>query len=468
MKKNRFLSVLLVIVFVSLPLLQFGCSSKKSSTSSSQPYAGTTIKWATIAGFYTDWTAKLAAQFTQQTGINVQIVQIDNSVMREKEAVELSSHSGAYDIVTVHHLDKAGWANAGWIVPLDPYIQKYNMQDDVNALVPVMRKLIAQYQGHIYSLPYYSYSMGMVVRQDLFDDPGEQAAYQAKYGVPLTVPTTWDQYKQVADFFTRPAGATLKGQTLTAPFYGTGLMAGRFTTQVDDDLTFLWGYGGDVLDSNYKSVIDSPQNIAALKMYISLLDNDTPPACHTASYDDVIAMMQNGQIAMMPMYMDQWINIAKADTKTAGANVMPYEMPTGKSFIGAFGLGICADSKNKDAAFQFIQFLESKQEQEAFCQGGGNSCRMDVLEEPQFNTQSDFPINGQFKTFLKIYQDQADASYTFLTDPAAGPIYNEMVVEYNEAINHQLTPEQALSTLSQKIDAIQAPFMSAVQKQSNS
>src|SRR3546814_6361872 len=41
-------------------------------------------------------------------------------------------------------------------------------------------------------------------RVDLFEDPEEQKAFRDKYGYDLAPPVTWDQYYDIAEFFTRP------------------------------------------------------------------------------------------------------------------------------------------------------------------------------------------------------------------------------------------------------------------------
>ena len=46
--------------------------------------------------------------------------------------------------------------------------------------------------------------MGWAYRKDWFDDPAEKAAFKKKYKRELAVPETWDDLKDVAEFFTRP------------------------------------------------------------------------------------------------------------------------------------------------------------------------------------------------------------------------------------------------------------------------
>ena len=45
--------------------------------------------------------------------------------------------------------------------------------------------------------------MGLVYRRDLFDDPKEKAAFKGKYGYDLAAPATYDQLRDIAEFFTR-------------------------------------------------------------------------------------------------------------------------------------------------------------------------------------------------------------------------------------------------------------------------
>ena len=53
---------------------------------------------------------------------------------------------------------------------------------------------LAVHDGKIYSIPYLNYAVGLIVRQDLFDDPALQEKFQTEFGKPLAIPTTLDEY----------------------------------------------------------------------------------------------------------------------------------------------------------------------------------------------------------------------------------------------------------------------------------
>ena len=60
------------------------------------------------------------------------------------------------------------------------------------------------YKGRYYALCADGDPRVCCVRSDLLDDPAEKEAFEKKYGYPLEFPTTWETYRDQAEFFTRP------------------------------------------------------------------------------------------------------------------------------------------------------------------------------------------------------------------------------------------------------------------------
>ena len=100
-------------------------SEENTSAGSEDPQSeSVTVTWATLAGFYTDWAKSLAADFTAETGINVEIVEMDLTTMYEKEVLDIVGGTGAYDIITWNVSWKSEWANNEYIYPLDDFIAR--------------------------------------------------------------------------------------------------------------------------------------------------------------------------------------------------------------------------------------------------------------------------------------------------------------------------------------------------------
>jgi multiple sugar transport system substrate-binding protein len=87
-------------------------------------------------------------------------------------------------------------------------------------------------------------------RKDLFDDPANKSAFQARYKRPLAPPKTWAEFRDVAEFFTQP----------NKKLHGTAL----FFSKNYDGVTMgfdqvLWAYGGKLSEGNKaEGVINSP------------------------------------------------------------------------------------------------------------------------------------------------------------------------------------------------------------------
>lgn len=169
--------------------------------------AKVTVNWATLAGFYTDVAQNLANKFEAQTGIKVNIINIDLAQLYEKEVIEAMGQTGAYDLVTYHTLWKPEFVNAGWLMPLDDYMAKSDPKalalDDI---APSMLAMSNQSEGKTYGLPFYTFTMGYFYRQDLFDDKGEKANFKSKYGYDLAAPADYKQMGDIAEFFRRTPG----------------------------------------------------------------------------------------------------------------------------------------------------------------------------------------------------------------------------------------------------------------------
>ena len=61
----------------------------------------------------------------------------------------------------------------------------------------------AQVGGKYVGMPIFTNSEILYYRTDLFGDRQNKADFEAKYGYPLAPPTTWEEYTDVAEFFTR-------------------------------------------------------------------------------------------------------------------------------------------------------------------------------------------------------------------------------------------------------------------------
>ena len=144
----------------------------------------------------------------------------------------------------------------------------------------------------VVGLPYHDGPECLICRKDLFLDQREQRAYAAQFGTPLRIPRTWEEFGQVARFFHRPH-AGLWGSAFAG-------FPDRHNT-VYDFLLQLWTRNGSVVNEKGDWQFRTPQAVAALKYYRSLMQD--PTAVHPGSRDfDSVQLGKafgKGQVAMM-------------------------------------------------------------------------------------------------------------------------------------------------------------------------
>lgn len=463
MKIVKKVKVLALALALLLALLSVGCSSNNAGnnagkTTTTTPTADTnknvTVTWATLAGFYTDWATNLAKEFTAKTGINVKIVQMDLPTMYEKEVLDIVGNTGNYDIITWNVSWKSEWANADYILPLDDYIKRDAADVKIDDYSQALLKVSGEYNGKTYGLPYYTFTPGFIYRADLFEDPTEKAAFKSQYGYDLGIPKTYDQMADMAKFFNRKAGTNLKGKPLAKDMYGIGLQAGRYTNIFDEINTIAWTLGGDVIkDDGSTGVTDKPY-LDAVNLYCKKLLPNAPAGSLSGSYDFVIGQFNTGLVAMTgPMYMDQWPNAVKVEQNVPGSEAAVAALPGGgKTWAGAFTLGIAKSTKHSEEAWQFLKYITGQDAQKKFAEGGGTTARMSILNDKAFYT-SHREQAGHFPVVASVLEDSAKNWYTnYIMIPQAAKIYDEAPSWLSAAASGQMTPEAAMDGFKKAID----------------
>jgi len=428
------------------------------------------VTWATIAGFYTDWATKISENFTKKTGIKVDVIGIDYSVMYEKQMIELAGKTGAYDIVTIETMCLAEWANAGWLSDLDSYIAK-TPEADINFtdILPHYRWLL-RWGGKTYGLPYYTYDQGVIYRADLFENTTIKQWYHdwattaglrdstledpVNWPIVLTElrkpnhQMNWSEFENIARFFYEEKRDPVS--------YGVGLMAGPVESN-DEWMAIMWGLGGDHFDSNYNIICNASQGVHAMEIYVRLLKY-APPGALASSYDEVVAQMKAGKIPMTgPFYLDQWPNAVKTEDTIPGAKMECATPVGGRGYIGCFALGIDAASKRKDDAYEFLKWLTGPEGQYSFAKGGGSTCRKSVLLNPEF----DPALNPATRRYTAHYKAIWDASQLWeqtapawqkpprvFKIPVAGKMYLESKIRIGSIAAGLITPKGGMDELA--------------------
>ncbi|MCR9135186.1 MAG: extracellular solute-binding protein [Alphaproteobacteria bacterium] len=296
--------------------------------------------------------------------------------------------------------------------------------------------------GKFWGLPVNQDAYGFMYRKDLFEDPEEKAAFKAKYGKELAPPQTYQDARDIAEFFTRPDEG----------LYGWGQMGGRdydFATTASN--SFMWSFGGELYNPEtyeVKGYLDSPASIDGVQFYVDMFDYG-PKGSGNWGWDEVNAAFQQGKLAMaMQWYYFNGSNsdpsVNKFADKTGFGN-LPGAIGRDGKFrrqfsVGGQGMGINTYSKKIDELTKFMEWYFQPAQQKryaAVCQTG----LKEVLESPEWQGLNSY--NKQFAQALQYTND-----YWHLPEYAI--LLDQLQEEISNAVSGKKTVKQALQDAAQK------------------
>jgi multiple sugar transport system substrate-binding protein len=368
MKKQLYMSAVL------LALLPAAAPAQSFYTEAAKPYAGKTIRVLDEITPLQETLSKIVPDFEKETGIKVEWELLNHFEVISKGQADMLSGRGYYDAVMLHGLQMGPMLTAGVIRPIDDLIKNPKLFDpglDTADLIRGPYNSVAFSGGKQYGFINWNYNNVYWARADLLGDPTEKTAFKAKYGYDLAPAKTIEQMRDIAEFFTRKKGATLAGKTLETDFYGIvleGIKGGSTFGSLWNN--FLRNYGGDIMDADGKPTFDSPQNVAALKMYAELW-KFAPPGIAEYSLIDVPTVMGNGIAAQTIAWSDFVLGIDKPGVSPFAGKFIYAPVPAKAGNEAKRSADaepsvtvISAASKNPEATFLFLEWLVSKKVQE--------------------------------------------------------------------------------------------------------
>jgi multiple sugar transport system substrate-binding protein len=452
--RSKIFYLISILVLLSMVLAACGTATTEAPAATSAPVA-TQAPVATVAPAAAaepttltiiieqvpdyDIVAKLAEEFVAANP-DIKIVwdAMPYDAMRDKILTSFLAPEGTYDIIIVDNPWMDEFPAAGWLSDLTDYVNNtpnYNFED----FEAPIREL-SVHDGKIYSIPYLNYAVGLIVRQDLFDDPTLQEKFQTEFGKPLAIPTTPDEYVQVGKFFMANgvAGAAMQPQA------GYKIL--------EEWKNWLYAEGGDLMDAEGNATANSEASKLALEKYIDMYENAAPPNSLNWGFDDALRSMASGESATMISYnwMLPSLNAEGGQAGDLAGKFQLYPVPGGKAVLGAWYWAIPENSVSKDAAWKFISWLTSPEIDKRRTAMGGGVTRISSAQDPTVWEQ------GYGESFYKT----VDAILANSEPLARGVHADEISIEVgnilNTIVSGGMTIEEGLAAIDAKITEIQS------------
>ena len=344
-----------------------------SSAAYAQTVRVTVAEYSSKTGPYFE---KAATEFeAANPGTDIQIEVVPWDVLQQKLTTDISGNANA-DLAIIGTRWLIDYVSEGVAAPLDSYITPdFKARFIDTFLSPSVM------DGATYGLPIAASARAMYYNKTLFE--------QAGIAEP---PKNWDEV----------AAAAEKIKALGGDSYGFGLQGKEIETDVYFYYAF-WSQGGNLIDGDGTSGLDSEAAYKAAEIYKSLIDKGlTEPGVTSLNREDVQNLFKQGRVGMMitAPFLSNQIKEEAPDLQY-GVTAIPAG-PTGDR--GTYGVTdsiiLFENSQNKETAWKFLDYIFTTDkrvefdENEGFLPVNAEEAKMPMFAE-----------NADLKAFAELLPD---------------------------------------------------------------
>jgi multiple sugar transport system substrate-binding protein len=413
------------------------------SSGSSSPAASSSPKSITVAVAYPAPPKALLQQFTKQTGITVNWVNIGWDDLQTKIAAAMSANTYFADAADVDWSKVGEYEKTGWFLPLNKYFSVSGLRSDM----PQLDTFVVD--NKLMGMPFDSSFLVTTVNTKDFQ----------KAGI-TSVPTTLSGFS-----------AALK-KVGTANGMANPLNI-QFATA--EGLSTCWyqmtaAFGGSVLSAQDNPAFTSPSSpgYQAMSWMVSAYKSGLVPKANinTTDYDGFTTEMAKNRVAAtMCDYSGSLASIYNVPSSSSVVNQTAYEPTPGSTGAGMNvanpdGIGIPRNAKNVAGAVKFIKWFTSTQNQAIWA--GLDGAKDVVSTFPLPARLSSFALLakagdiGQASELAAILKAHAKAPFPNGAPPWYAQFSNAVQTNIHEAAAGEESVQQAVTAIASAVQQLKS------------
>lgn len=393
------------------------------------------LSLAINSGVEGDALKQAARDFEAETGVRVQIAEFPYANLFEKELIDLTSATGAYDLIMLDDPWFPRFAAGEFLTDLGLLYEKRGQggpdPDFVESSIALCRHPYEE--GRLYALPYVGNSQLFFYRTDLFEKHR------------LKAPETWDDVLGAAAIIGEREKQTAPGGGRT---YGYVMRAAQGNAVVADFLPIFWAFGAEMFDTDGNPAVNSAEGIDALRFMLEL-GKHAPPGYVSFNADEVSAHLLQGTAAMS-INWPAWISAfndparSRVDSRIA-ITTMPAAKKPGRAEIGNWLIAIPRGSRNAEQAFDFLLWATGADRMKKSALAGNPPTRRSVFNDAELTAK--FP---SYPVQLRSLETSRPRPRT----PLWNEIENAFGIFLSKANSGELSPEDAMNRANAEIAKI--------------
>lgn len=298
------------------------------------------------SGYQPEEVQKMADDFQKKTGVKVNLNFVKYDEQYKEIIKSATSKEPIYDVFSLDLIWTSEFAEKGYCIDMTDKVS--SVADDIApAIVDAFR-----YKDKIWAMPFLANFQLFFYNMEYIEKAGFK-------NPPKTLEEMVEQMK-----------AMKKKNILTYPW------ADSWNPKEGLVCEYVWltgAFGGDTFDNNGKPIFNTGAGLKALEFMVNLLKEGLANPISIES-DEPMAkdIFISGQSAFTSNWTFQYALMNNPDvSKVVGKGKMGL-LPISKDIVGKYeyntasvsgfqGLGILSNSKNKDAAWEYIKFITSKE-----------------------------------------------------------------------------------------------------------
>jgi len=390
-----------------------------------------------------DSMKKTIAGFTQKTGIKVNFIEYPEGPLGDRLTTSMAAKDSSYDVFFEAFSLKAAYHALNGVAALDSFLKdpaqtpaSWNYAD-----FPAQEKRTCIIGGATYCLPLFADVTMLYYNKKYFQQAG--LSYPPRSMAQMVADSV--KLKTASH-----AGICMRG-SVAAPNGFPGQMLMLYYLPYNDATN-----QGIYFDKNWNPELTTPQAYAFGRDYYTMLAKAGPRGIGNYGYQDCLTDFQQGRVAMFFDASDFTGNLldrsASKVVGDTGFTVLPCPPTNPKtcSITAPWGGYVNQNSHNTAAAWQFLQYIESKQTESFITNDSGDlsvAVRNSVLASA---TLQNHPVPADLAAALK-YGYSHVAANAFPNIPQFAQLDMPYRIALSKIVSGQASVQSALGAAQQQM-----------------
>ena len=412
-------------------------------------------------------------EFTDLTGIEVNITQANLADVVTKVLLDFASQSGAIDVIYADPMQILA-PLYGNFTDLRKFIADTSLPPLPNGIEDFdkMNLIVSGYmidREKLLAIPYDAPTMLIVYRTDIFENAAYKDAFQKEKGYDWTPGPniTWEQYREIAEWVNQKVA----DGTIAEKVSGTGHQAKQYDSLMCDFSNVLLAEGGNYFENPDfatwgtatpgAATLDTPEALKAATLYKDILAQAAPGSL-SWDWNGLAEAISAGGVAMAPQWHEYASTFEDPSLSKVAGKVKWALLPKGpagsKNLWGGTGVAVnsYATEERQRAAWMFITWATSPEIQKQLLLEGSTPTRTSVYTDPevqQWIADKKDPLVAVLPTVLEAWKpDNIGLAQGKITTWVQ--VDEAIFTNLSKMLTGASTPEQAMADAVTQINQI--------------